>query len=488
MSDTNLTSLFSLDDMMAAMANIEGVRDTPAPTADDLYESSGGNSYTKWRMPTDTRTALVANKVDVSRGPSISLSKPGNYKETEKMYSVVNGTPTEVFPTTLVGVMINVEVRPSRQGNSGEGTASSVIGICRGNECIRRLPSNETGLFANVYEFNENKDSRNTAPSKQLTSLKWKPVTSEGVLLEDLIRDGKSTAMVLNKEGKEVVASYDNRGMAYMYLTHVGVSVKLASDAKGEPIIPKMMNKEEAMQNLVTTERRVDKKVFKSYSTLRLYPLNELMDEDGTPLDAMFVGLNMSNSAMKSAYNEGLAGVTHLLTALLNCQGLKAPLGRTLSEADGTILRTINDMEFYKRLSAWTTVMTLGMKKVQESTFYSVPHFEAFDVFGTSIYDGYQHKTWADARNGSSLNVTYYSDYLRERVKYNPATSVKVGLWDKSVLEAGFDAEPEKFLLSDLAPEVIPTPRKGYTDVSYRVAPAAEEYLVEADEDEGDLY
>jgi len=489
---SDLTKLPSLEDLMAAVANIEGNRSSAVPDVDDLYDSAESGNYTKWRMPPNTRSALVSSKVDPARGASLSWSKPGDYKQSEKLYCMVGGNAQEVFPTDIIGTLLDVEIRPSRRGNHGEPPSSSVIGVCRDGKCMRRLPSVDTGIIGAIYEYSDRPDLRNTQPSKELASLKWKPVTPDG-LLEDIIRSGRSTATVLDKDGKEEVVAFENRGMAYMYVTHIAVRTSLPSDADGNPSIPKMMNKEEALANLITTERRVDKKVYKSYSTVRLYSMSELMDENGEALSPMFLALNMSNGAMKSNYNGGLASVSRYLMSILNGKGLKAPLDRTLSEAETNTLRTINEMGFYKRPSAWTTIMSLGMKEVQPGTFYSAPHFEGFDILGSSLYEGKQHETWGDSRKINSLNVTYLSDALRDKLSYDPTTSAKVKAWDKALLDAGFESEPEEFTLASLAStEVSNTPpaNRGYTDVSYTAisSPSAGEYFTEGDDPDEDLY
>jgi hypothetical protein len=352
-----------------------------------------------------------------------------------------------------------------------------------------------TGIFDTIYEFNENKDLRDTQPNKVLASLKWKPVTTQG-LLEDVIRSGKSTTTITNKEGKEEEVSFDNRGMCYMYVTHVGVRVSIPSDADGNPTIPKLMNKEETLSNLVTTERRVNKKVYKSYSTMKVYAMGELLNENGEPLTAMFLALNMSNGAMRGYYKGGLASISKYLTAVMNCKGLKAPVHRALSESETQTLQGANGMGFYKRPPGWMTMMSLGMKEVQGGTFYSAPHFEGFDMFGSSLYEGKQHDTWGDSKSISSLNVTYLSSGLRDKVYYDPSSSKALALWDKGLAEAGFDAEPEEFTLasvvSNSTQEGGQSTRPGFTDVTYtNVSPAsAGSYFAEAvvDDDEDDLY
>lgn len=491
---SDITKIPSLADIQAAMIQIGGERGTAVPDADDLYESSSeGKNYTPYRMPKDTRSALVANKVEPSRGPIVTWCKPGNYKEGEKIYHMVGGSLQELFPTDIIGTLIDCEIRPSRRGNEGEPATSSVIGVCRDGQCIRRLPSIATGIVGGIYEYSESADYRNTQPSKELASLKWKPVTPEG-LLEDLIREGRSTATVTDNKGEKKVVGFENRGMAYMWVTHVGVRILLGTDNKtGEPIIKKTMDREEVLANLITTERRTDKKVFKSYSYLRLYHLSELVDEDGEALAPMFIALNMSNSAMKSHYNGGLAGINKYLMALLNSKGLKAPVGRVMSEDDSNMVKTINEMGFYKRASAWTTIMSLGMKEVQSGTFYSAPHFEGFDIFGSSLYEGKQHETWGDSKGISSLNVTYLSDSLRERLRYDPSTSKQLGVWEKALEESGFDVVPEEFTLASLVGrDLSSTPRavdsarpQKYVDVPV----SATSYFVDSDDNlEEDIY
>jgi hypothetical protein len=491
---SNITKAISLEDLMAGEAALAGSRNSAAPTAEDLYDTAESSSYTKWRMPTNIRSVLVSSKVEPGRVASLSWSLPGDYKQNEKVYRMVGDVAQEVFPTDVIGILVDAEIRPSLRGNHGESTTDSVIGICRDGKCKRQLPNMNTGIFDTVYEFNESKDLRDTQPSKTLASLRWKPVTTQG-LLEDVIRSGKSTSTITNKEGKEEVVSFDNRGMAYMYVTHVGVRVNIPSDTDGNPSIPKLMNKEEALANLITTERRVAKKVYKTYSTMKVYHMGELINENGEPLAPMFLALNMSNGAMRGHYKGGLASISKYLWSVLNCKGLKAPVHRALSEGETTILQGANGMGFYKRPSGWMTMMSLGMKEVQGGTFFSAPHFEGFDMFGSSLYEGKQHDTWGDSKNISSLNVTYLSSGLRDKVCYDPSSSKALALWDKGLAEAGFDAEPEEFTLASVissSTQGEQNARPGFTDVTYtNVSPAsAGSYFTEAvvDDDEDDLY
>ncbi len=490
---SNITKTISLEDLMAGEAALAGSRSSAAPTAEDLYDTAESSNYTKWRMPSNIRSVLVSSKVEPGRGPSLSWSLPGDYTKNEKVYRMVGDIAQEVFPTDVFGTLVGGEIRPSLRGNHGESNTDSVIGICRDGKCKRMLPNIETGIFDTVYEFNENKDLRDTQPSKVLASLKLKPVTSQG-LLEDVIRSGRSTATITNKDGKEEVVSFENRGMAYMYVTHVGVRVSIPSDADGNPAIPKLMNKEEALANLITTERRVNKKVYRTYSTMKVYAMGELLNENGDPLAPMFLALNMSNGAMRGHYKGGLASITKYLTAVMNCKGLKAPVHRALSEGETNTLQGANGMGFYKRPYGWMTMMSLGMKEVQGGTFYSAPHFEGFDMFGSSLYEGKQHDTWGDSKSIPSLNVTYLSSGLRDKIYYDPSSSKALALWDKGLAEAGFDAEPEEFTLASVVSSSVQSDqgaRPGFTDVTYRdVSPAsAGSYFTEAVvDDEDDLY
>jgi hypothetical protein len=369
-----------------------------------------------------------------------------------------------------------------------------VFGICKGSTCLRTLPSLDTGIVSTIYNYNENEDSKYTAPSKELASLKWKPVTPEG-LLEDLIREGRSTAPITKQDGTTGIAAFENRGMCYMYLTHVGVRVSLATDKDGNPVIPKMMDKDKALQNLVATERRVNKEVYKTYSTLQVYHLSELLNEDAEPMQPFFIALNMSNGAMKSHYNGGYASVSKYYMSILNCKGLKAPLGRTLSEGESTALQAINNLGFYNRVPAWTTIVSMGQKEVQPGTFYSVPSFEGFDLFGSSCYEGKQHETWGDKSGIGSLSVSHLSDSLRARVKYDPATSSVVSQWEKALLDAGFTT-PEEFPLSSL--KGVGSNPPSYTNVAYTPVRQASDsasnytavsnYLVEGDNPDEEIY
>jgi hypothetical protein len=206
----------SLDDLMAALQNIEGSRSTPAPSMEDLFDTAEGGDYTKWRMPPNTPSALVSTKVEAARGPSVSWCKPGDYKTPQKIYVKNGGTPVEVFPTDLIGTVVGCEVRPYRRGNHGEPPTSSVFGICKGGTCLRTLPSLETGILSTIYEYSDNEDSKYTTPSKELGTLKWTPVTPEGLLV-DMIREGRSTAPIIKQDGTPGIAAFENRGMCYAY-------------------------------------------------------------------------------------------------------------------------------------------------------------------------------------------------------------------------------------------------------------------------------
>jgi hypothetical protein len=481
---TYITKNISHDDMMAAIATI-GAANVDAPSVDDIFENPDGGNYTPWRMPKGIRSVLVATKVDAGRGPIISWSIPGDYTKTEKVYRMVGDTAQEVFVTDVMGTLIDCEWRPSLRGNHNEPPTNSVIAVCKDGKCLRQLPNSSTGIIGPIYEFSDDKGSRNTMPSKELTSLKWQPCTRDGLLI-DLIRQGKSTATVTDKEGKQQEVAFENRGMAYMYVTHVGVHIPLTTDSDGNPVIKKTMNKEQVLANLITTERRVEGKVYKSHSTCTVYHMSELIDENGDPMEPMFLALNMSNSAMKSHYNGGYAGIARYHNAILKCKGLKAPVGRAISDEDSQLLKTINEHRFYNRISGWTTIMTLGMKEVQSGTFYSVPHFWGVDILGTPIYDGQQHATWGDARKIGSLNVDYLSDNLAAKLRYDPGTSSVLGTWDKLLKESGFTT-PEEFYLDEL----VSTP-KDYTDVSYTpvattatvVSSGMKDYFPEEEEDD----
>ena len=487
MTDDNagkLAKTISVEDLEKAMATI-GASNTAVPSVDELYETSQSKDYVGWTMPVIS-SALVANKVEAN-GPGITWSVPGDYKKNVELYVNVGGRPQKIIPTDLYGIVVGGEMRPSRRGNEGEPATLSVVGVCNKDtgKCLRQLPNINTGLVDSIYEYSESEDGRNTKPSKPLASLKWKPVTPEG-LLEDLIRDGRSTATVVNKKGQESVAVVENRGMCYLWLTHVAVRTQLASDADGNPKITKMQNREEVMANLITTKRRVNKKVHTSYSFIRLYHMSELMDEEGNPMQPMFLALNMSNSAMKSHYNGGLASFYRYIRSIMDCKGLKAPADRTLSEDEAKVLRAMNDSSFYRNPFAWTTMMALGDKDVKEGTRYSMPHFEGFGPTGNSLSEGREHDDWGDSRGIGSLNVTYLAPNLRERLRFDPTTAATVvNQWNKLLEEAGFTS-PEEFYLD----EMVSIP-KDYTDVPYTpvtttatVVSGSKNYFPEEEEDD----
>jgi len=492
MTDDNagkLAKTISMEDLEMAMVSI-GASNTAVPSVDELYETAQSKDYVGWTMPVIS-SALLAQKVDAN-GPGVTWSVPGDYKKNVELYVNDGGRPQKIIPTDLYGIVVGGEMRPSRRGNEGETATLSVVGVCNKDtgKCLRQLPNINTGLVDTIYEYSESEDGRNTKPSKPLASLKWQPVTPEGLLV-DLIRDGRSTATVVDKKGKESVAVVENRGMCYMWVTYVAVRTQLATDADGGPKITKMQNREEVMANLITTKRRVNKKVHTSYSFIRLYHMSELMDEEGNPMQPMFLALNMSNSAMKSHYNGGLASFYRYIRAIMDCKGLKAPADRTLSEDEAKVLRAMNESGFYRNPFAWTTMMALGDKDVKEGTRYSMPHFEGFGPTGNSLSEGREHDDWGDSRGIGSLNVTYLAPNLRERLRFDPTTAATVvNQWNKLLEEAGF-TPPEEFYLDELVS--IP---KDYTDVPYTpvtstatvVSPGMKDYFPEEVDDEDNAY
>lgn len=464
-----ITPSVSLEALMQAVSNISAARTTDAPELDDLYESSQGGGYTKWRMPPNTRSALVTTMVQAGSTPAIAWSEPGDYRKTQKVYRMVGDQPEEVKPTDIFGVLVGCETRLSRKGNHGEPTASYVVGVCKDGKCIKRLPSLETGIVGgSPYEYSDREDSKNTLPSKNLVSMRWKPVVMpEAMLLEDLIRTGRSTAQILTEEGKEVTAVYENRGMAYMWVTHVGVSINIQSDEEGNPKLTKLQQprKEQILANLVTTKRRVDKKVVTSYTSMEVVDMNELLDENGEPIGPTFLALNMSQGGMRSYYLGGLASIDRYVNPIMgNKTGLRPPANRTLSEDEVKLLRTINDTGFYKQVSSWTTWLRLGMKEVKGGTFYSMPDWTGISILGEPPNVGKEYDDWGDKSGINGLNVHYLSPALAARLKYDPSTSTALGKWEKALQEAGFDSTPEEFTLASLAPKGGDT---DYTDVSF---------------------
>jgi hypothetical protein len=490
--DSSIVSVPSMQDLMQAMADIGSSR-AAIPSIEDLYDTQDGiGGYTKWRMPPDIRSALVSQKVEAGRGPVLSWTRPGgDYKSVEKLYVKTAVGSQELFVTDVAGIIIDCEVRPSLRGNDGEGPSNSVIGVCKDGHCVRTLPSIATGgVIGNIYQYSDVEGARYRTPSKELTSLKWQFLTKEG-LLKDLILNGQSTAEVLDKSGNTITAGFDNRGMLYMYVTHVGVRTLIPSDADGNPSVPKVMNKEQALQNLITIERRINKKVFKSYASLHMYPVHELYNEDDESLKPFFLALNMSNGAMKGFYSGGMCTISRYLSSISRCKGIKVPTGRNIPEDLISTCKLMNDTEsshnpIYRNPSAWTTLLTLGVKEVQPGTYYSVPHFEGFDpLFGSSIYDGSQNDSWGDQRGINGTNVTYLSEGLRQALRYNFSNTSKVSEWDTLLTEAGF-TKPEEFPLSSMAQHTsAPTTQaNGVLDVSYSSVTPVGEYFVEAETDD----
>ena len=480
MSDFKLPSSA---DLLAAMASIESSRSN-IPTKEDLYDTNSGAGFTKWRMP-NISSVLASNKL--SGVPTLLWSIPGDYSKTQKLYRIVNGTAQEVLPTGVVGILIDLELRPSLPSNPGTPSLS-VIGVCHQGKCTKRLPNLSTGVFPDIYNYSDRPELRYKEPSKALARLKYKPVTSQG-LLEDLIKSGRSTGTIIDKkDNKEKEVAFNNRGMAYMYVTAIKVDTALATDSDGNPVITKVMNKAEVMANLVTTERRVEGKVYRSYTYSQIIPMSDVLNEDGEPIGNKFLAINMSNGAMKGNYKGGYANICKYVSTIQSGKAMKAPLARTLTEDEAKTLHSINERGLYKQPLWWLTVMTLVPKEVRAGTFYSVPHFEGFNPFGSSCYEGMQHETWADAYKGSSLNVSYPSEGVRDKLQYSFSTiSECLKLWDAALIEAGFPEKAEEFTLESVTGKVQGS--NTYTGTTPpSPLPNADSYYTEADELEPDLY
>lgn len=358
MTDTNaLTTKNSKTlDKIRATQQAVGFR----PEEDSEEQGQGGGGYSKLAHKAGAIRTARSHETKFSFTP---LYKPGDEipSEVEKLF-IKSGD--RFLPLgdciRITGIVVEHRIKPGARYYDLENNKVTVYCEGVGHQTFDQetgqevyLKQDPTLAVPSMYEFEDK--FTGTKPHKAL------PANFYGKQgqCRSCIANGNSVFQHEGKDGKVIQVPCNLRGWVYIYVKALASVTTLKQDANGQPIIPKTSAiRPEQVEKVEIRDK--GKVISTTYQGVEVFPMDSVYNEEGEPIGPFILGLQQTSSAYRGAWNSGIMSYYHLTKAMAEVR-----------EPNPTF---------------WQASVTLRVKETAINKSMAIPHWEAFDSQGLSVY------------------------------------------------------------------------------------------------------